>query len=182
MLSLIPKLLIPETEPRQFLRYCFDIDQLLPEEVLEEETNFGYCSKCVRVLSKTLGLQKKTIREWGNNPDFEGMPQHARNTCSYAYTGLSKEELNRIIYSDYQAPAITAKQFIEEILFKDLSLEEKLNIMSSTRFRGQCLNVLSKTLKVSKITIYQWGTDIELKRMPKHYEHTLAYALAAYKN
>lgn len=169
-----------EIEPRQFLRYCFDIDKLSPEEALEEETNFGYCTKSVRLLSKILGFQKKTVREWGDNPNFEGMPQHARMSCSYAFIALSRKELNQIIYTDSQAPSITAKQFIGEIFFKDLSPSETFKEVSSTKFRSQYFALISKTLKVSKRTIYDWGSDIELKCMPKHYTHTLAYALAVY--
>lgn len=167
-------------EPRQFLRYCFDIDKLSPEEALEEETNFGYCTKSVRLLSKILGFQKKTVREWGDNPNFEGMPQHARMSCSYAFIALSREELNQIIYTDFQAPSITAKQFIGEIFLEDLSPSEIFKEVSSSKFRSQCFALISKTLKVSKRTIYDWGSDIELKCMPKHYTHTLAYALAVY--
>lgn len=170
-----------EIEPRQFLRYCFDIDKLSPEEALEEETNFGYCTKSVRLLSKILGLQKKTVREWGCNPNFNEMPQHARITCNYALMALSREELIRIISSDSEAPKITAKQFIDEVFLKDLSPSEKLEVVSSTKFRGQCFVVLSKVLMINKSTIYGWGRDIELKNMPTHYQYTLAYALAAYK-
>lgn len=83
-------------EPRQFLRYCFGIDKLSPHQALEEETSFGYCFKSVRLLSKILGFQRKTVREWGDNPNFEGMPQHARITCNYAQLVLLKEELYRI--------------------------------------------------------------------------------------
>ncbi|MEM7552514.1 MAG: hypothetical protein AAF378_00155 [Cyanobacteria bacterium P01_A01_bin.84] len=168
-------------EPRQFLRYCFDIDQFLLEEILEEETSFGYCTKCVRLLSKILGLQRKTIREWGDNPNFEGMPQHARVTCNYALMALSKEDLDRIVCSDSQAPSISARQFIEEMLLKGLSPSDREKAVSSTKFRGRCFSLISTTLHLSKNTIYQWGNDIELNDMPKHYEHTLAYALTAYK-
>jgi len=178
----ISQTLLSETiNPRQFLRYCFDIDKLPPEEALEEETNFGYCTKSVRLLSKILGFQKKTIREWGCNPNFEGMPQHARMTCSYAFIALSKKGLNQIIHTDKKAPLITAKQFIEEIFLEDLSPSEIFKEVSSTKFRSQYFALISKTLKVSKRTIYDWGSDIELKNMPKHYQHTLAYALAVYE-
>lgn len=180
-LNILHTLSSKNIEPRQFLRYCFDIDKLSNEEALEEETNFGYCTKSVRLLSKILGFQKKSIREWGDNPNFESMPQHARMTCNYAFTGLSREELNQIIYTDFKAPSITAKQFIEEVFLKDLSPSEKVREISSTKFRGQCFSLISKTLKVSKRTIYQWGRDMELRDMPRHYQHTLAYALAAYK-
>ncbi|MEM7555367.1 MAG: hypothetical protein AAF378_14945 [Cyanobacteria bacterium P01_A01_bin.84] len=168
-------------EPRQFLRHCFGIDKLPSEEALEEETSFGYCSKSVRLLSKILGFQRKTVREWGQNPNFEGMPQHARITCNYALIALSKQEINTIICSDSQAPTTTAKEFIEAIFLKDLSASDREKAVSSTQFRSQCFALISKTLKVSKSTIYQWGSDVELSRMPKHYEHTLAYALAAYR-
>ena len=168
-------------EPRQFLRYCFDIDELPLEEILEEETSFSYCTQCVRLLSKILGIQRKTVRDWGDNPNFERMPQYARMTCNYAQLALSKEELNRIINQDFDAPKLTAMEFIEEMLLKGLSPSEKLKATTSSKFRGQCLNLLSNTLKVSKSRVYEWGSDMELSAMPKHYEHTLAYALAAYK-
>lgn len=133
MLSLVPRLLIDENEPRQFLRYCFGISHLPPEEALEEETYFIYCTQCVRLLSKILGIQRKTVRSWGDNPNFEGMPQHTRMTCNYAQLALSKEKLYRMIGQDFDAPKFIA-----------ISLHK-------------------------------------LKNMPKHYEHTLAYALAAYQ-
>ena len=61
--SEIAQSLTQNIEPRQFLRYCFDINNLSPEEALEEETSFGYCSKSVRLLSKILGLRRKTDRK-----------------------------------------------------------------------------------------------------------------------
>ena len=175
------KLLITGTQPRQFLRYCFNIDHLPPEEMLEEETSFVYCTQCVRLLSKILGIQRKTVRSWGDNPNFEGMPKYARITCNYAQLALSREELNRVIFQDFDAPRLTAMEFIEEKLFKSLSSSEKLKISTSSKFRSQCLTLLSDTLKVPKNTSYTWGSDLELLRMPKCYQHTLAYALAAYR-
>ncbi|MBE9212841.1 hypothetical protein IQ247_09070 [Plectonema cf. radiosum LEGE 06105] len=168
-------------EPRHFLRYCFDIDQLSSENILEEETSFGYCSKCVKLLSKILGMKRKTVREWGENPNFEGMPHYAKVTCSYAQAALSKEELNRIIHHDYEAPAVSAMEFIEEILLLGLSPSERLKVISSTKFRGQCFTLLSETLNISKRRLYEWGRDMELRDMPRHYQHTLAYAIAVYK-
>ncbi|MEO1377043.1 MAG: hypothetical protein AAFW70_22670 [Cyanobacteria bacterium J06635_10] len=100
MFSLVPKLSIAEIEPRQFLRYCFSVDQLSLEEILVEVTSFSYCAQCVRLLSKILGIQRKTVRSRGENPNFEGMPQYARMTCNYVQLALSKEELNRIINQD----------------------------------------------------------------------------------
>lgn len=84
----ITKLLVIDIKPRQFLRYCFNIDRLPHEEILEEETSFDYCTQCVRLLSKILGIQRKTVREWGDNPNFEGMLQYARISCNYAQLGL----------------------------------------------------------------------------------------------
>lgn len=174
-------LLSKSIEPREFLRYCFDIDQLALEEILEEETSFSYCTQCVRLLSKILGIQRRTVRQWGDNPNFEGMPQYARMTCNYAQLALSREELNRIINQDFDAPKLTVMEFIEEILLKDLSSSEKLKVTTSSKFRSQCLTLLSDTFKVSKYTVYSWGSDLELSHMPKYHKHTLAYALAAYK-
>lgn len=168
-------------EPREFLRYCFNIDQLSLEDILEEEVSFGYCTQCVRLLSKILGMKRKTIREWGNNPNFERMPQYARMTCTYVQIALSRQELNRIISQDYEPPKVSAMKFIEEILLKDLSPSERLKITSSAKFRTQCFTLLTQTLKASKRTIYEWGSNLELSTMPAHYQHTLAYALMAYK-
>ncbi|MGB6300166.1 MAG: hypothetical protein WBF90_28905 [Rivularia sp. (in: cyanobacteria)] len=168
-------------EPREFLRYCFGIDKLMPEAIIDEEIRFGYSTRCMNLISKLLGMQKKTVREWGDNPNFEGMPQHARKTCSYAQIALSPDELRRIACRDYTAPRIAAMQFIEETLLRGLSHSEKLKIVTSTKFRGQYLTLLSETLKISKRTIYEWGRDIELPKMPLYHQHTLAYALAAHR-
>lgn len=181
MQNSITKLLVTDIEPRQFLRYCFNIDQLPHEEILEEETSFSYCTQCVQLLSKILGIQRRTVRQWGDNPNFKGIPQYARMTCNYAQLALSKEELNRIINQDFDAPKLTAMKFIEQTLLKDLSSSEKLKVTTSSKFRSQCLTLLSDTLKIPKSTVYTWGSDLELSRMPKYHEHTLAYALAAYK-
>ncbi|NJN14087.1 MAG: hypothetical protein HC815_41940 [Richelia sp. RM1_1_1] len=168
-------------EPREFLHYCFGIDKFTPEAILEEEISFGYSTRCINLISKLLGMQKKTVREWGDNPNFEAMPQHARKTCSYAHIALSPETLERIASRDYTAPRLSAMQFVEETLLNGLSPCERLKQVSSTKFRGQYLTLLSETLKISKRTIYLWGTDIELPSMPKYHQHTLAYALAAYR-
>ena len=87
----------------------------------------------------------------------------------------------RIAIEKYAAPKITATQFINEMLLNGLSHSERLREVSSTKFRGQYLTLLSETLKISKRTIYLWGTDIELPKMPKYHQHTLAYAFAAYR-
>lgn len=117
-------------------------------------------------------MQKKTVREWGDNPNFEGMPQHARKTCSYAQVALSSEVLTRIASrGDYTAPRLSAMQFVEETLLNGLSPSERLKEVSSTKFRGQYLTLVSETLKISKRTIYLWGTDIELPSMPKYHQH-----------
>lgn len=181
MLSLLDKLLVTDTQPRQFLRYCFNIDQLPLKEILEEETSFDYCTQCVRLLSKILGIQRRTIRQWGNNPNFEGMPKHIRVACDYVQLALSREELSKAINQDFDPPKLTAIEFIEEMLLKGLSSSERLKVTTSSKFRSQCLTLLSDTLKVPKNTVYSWGSDLELSHMPKYHEHTLAYALTAYK-
>lgn len=179
--EILKTLPLENIEPRQFLRYCFGINKFSSEAILEEETSFDYCTKSVRLLSKILGIKRRTIREWGDNPNFDNMPDYAKVTCSYAQAALSKEQLNRIIHSDYETPAVSGIQFIEEILLLELSPTERLKVSTSTKFRGQYLNLLSTVLNTSKSTIYQWGRDIELRDMPKHHQHTLAYALVAYK-
>ena len=166
---------VQSIEPREFLRYCFGIDRLTPLAIIYEEIRFGYSTRCINLISKLLGMQKKTVREWGDNPNFEGMPQHARKTCSYAHIALSPQVLTRIASRrDYTAPRLSAMQFIEETLLKGLSPCERLKLVSSTNFRGQYLTLLSETLTISKRTIYEWGRDIELPLMPKYYQHTFS--------
>ncbi|NJN07559.1 MAG: hypothetical protein HC815_06030 [Richelia sp. RM1_1_1] len=178
----ILKTLPPENiEPRQFLRYCFDINKLSPEAILEEETSFNYCSRSVRLLSKILGMKRKTVREWGENPNFERMPHYARKSCTYAQIALSIEKLRIIAHQEYEAPTVSVMEFIEEILLHGLLPSERLKVISSTKFRGQCFTLLSETLGVSKRTIYEWGRDIELPSMPHYHQHTLGYALIAYR-
>ncbi|MEO1377044.1 MAG: hypothetical protein AAFW70_22675 [Cyanobacteria bacterium J06635_10] len=72
-------------------------------------------------------------------------------------------------------------EFIEEMLLKGLSPSERLKVVTSTKFRGQWLTLRSNTLKTSKSAVYDWGSDMGLSRMPKHSQHTLAYALAAHR-
>ena len=179
--KILKTLPLENIEPRQFLRYCFDINKLSPETILEEETSFDYCSRSVRLLSKILGIKKRTIREWGDNPNFCNMPDYAKVTCSYAQAALSKEELDTIAHQEYEAPAVSAMEFIEEMLLLGLSPSERLKVISSTKFRGQCFTLLSQTLNISKRRLYQWGRDMELRDMPRHYQHTLAYAIAVYR-
>ncbi len=52
-------------EPRQFLRHCFDIAELTPRELLEEETDSQYRKKCITVLCAVLGVQRPTVRKGG---------------------------------------------------------------------------------------------------------------------
>ncbi len=137
MLSLLDKLLVTDTQPRQFLRYCFNIDQLPLKEILEEETSFDYCTQCVRLLSKILGIQRRTIRQWGNNPNFEGMPKHIRVACYYVQLALSREELSKAINQDFDPPKLTAIEFIEEMLLKGLSSSEKLKVTASSKCRSE---------------------------------------------
>lgn len=171
-----------DIEPRQFIRYCFDLDKLSTEEILEEEVSFGYRSQCIGLLSKILGIKRHTVRKWGDNPNFTEMPRYARQTCSYIVMALSKEKLVAIARSNsYEAPSINAKHFIEEILLKGLSPSEKLKVVSSVKFRRQSLKLLGEVTSTSRNALYEWGDDIEFKKMPSHYNHTLAYALMAYE-
>lgn len=102
-------------------------------------------------------------------------------TCKYVQLSLSKEELNRVLVQDFNPPKITVVKLLEEMLLKGLSAQEKLKVITSTKFRSQSFNLLSEILKVSKGALYDWGRDIELSRMPKHYEHSTVYALTAYR-
>ena len=168
-------------EPRQFLRYCFDLDTLNPQAILEEEISFSYRGQCIKLLSKILGINRKTIRDWGDDPNFGRMPQYARNTCYYAQLALSKKQLYRVLHYEYTPPTANPSEYIEEILLSGLPTSEKIKTMTSTKFRSQYFTSLSKVIGVAKHTIYEWGDSLELSKMPKRYKNTLGYALAAYR-
>ena len=51
------------------------------EEAVLEETDFSYRSQCIDSLSKLLGIEKVSVRRWGNNPNFKGMPKPRTHSC-----------------------------------------------------------------------------------------------------
>jgi hypothetical protein len=65
-------------EPRQFLRHCFGIADLTPAELLEEETDSQYRKKCITVLCAIFDIQRATVRKWGSDLNFEGMPNYCK--------------------------------------------------------------------------------------------------------
>ncbi|NJO65289.1 MAG: hypothetical protein HC836_46495, partial [Richelia sp. RM2_1_2] len=76
-------------------------------------------------------------------------------------------------------------KLLRELAFHYLPLTSfyfsNLQVFAATYFQLILVPFLSETLKISKRTIYLWGTDIELPKMPLYHQHTLAYALAAYR-
>lgn len=66
-------------KPRQFCRLWFNASE-------EDERARGYRRRCVKLLSRVIGLEEDTIDRWGSGVDFPGMPSQYENTLSYAMT------------------------------------------------------------------------------------------------
>jgi hypothetical protein len=103
-------------EPRQFLRYCFGIADLSPEELLEEETDSQYRKKCITVLCAIFDVQRPTVRKWGSDLNFEGMPNYCKIALAYIHAAeIVPRQLKSILKGEYSAPSVDAQTFLEKI-------------------------------------------------------------------
>jgi hypothetical protein len=87
---------VTEIEPRQFCRKWFGIDNLPPDEIAECETETGYRKRCVKLISKILGLQERTVRGWGNL-NFPRMPYCHKLALSYALQAMQAQTGNETL-------------------------------------------------------------------------------------
>lgn len=64
-------------KPREFCRQWFSATQ-------EQEQEWGYRRKCIKLLAEVIGLETDTVDRWGAGVDFPKMPEQYENTLSYA--------------------------------------------------------------------------------------------------
>jgi hypothetical protein len=176
-------------EPRQFLRYCFGIAELSTEHLLEEETDSQYRKNCITVLSSVFNIERATVRNWGNDLNFEGIPNYCKIGLAYIYaTGISSntisccchlQQIPNILKGDYIPPLVEAQTFLETILLNGLSEQQKVRVVSHSEFHKTCIKTLTQVLHVGTRSVQKWGQDISFSKMPRIHKHTLGYALAA---
>jgi hypothetical protein len=166
-------------EPRQFLRYCFGIAELSPEVIWEEETNSQYRKNCITVLSSIFNLERATVRNWGNDLNFDGIPNYCKIGLAYAYSGINSLEMASILDGCYTPPQIDPQIFLETVLLNGLTEQQKLRAVSHSDFHKSCIKILTQVLHVGTRSAQKWGQDISFRKMPRIHKHTLAYALAA---
>ncbi|ALF54904.1 hypothetical protein ACX27_22070 [Nostoc piscinale CENA21] len=167
-------------EPRQFLRYCFGIAELSPPELLEEETDSQYRKKCITVLCAVLGVQRPTVRKWGSDLNFDGIPNYCKISLAYIHAAeIVPNQLNSILTGEYNAPEVNAQTFLEKILLEGLTEQQRLQTVSHANFRATCVKTLTQVLHIGTKSVQDWGQDMSFHKMPKIHKHTLGYALAA---
>ncbi|BAB77327.1 hypothetical protein ACN23B_29885 (plasmid) [Anabaena sp. FACHB-709] len=167
-------------EPRLFLRYCFGIAELSPPELLEEETDSQYRKKCITVLCAVLGVQRPTVRKWGSDLNFDGIPNYCKVSLAYIHAAeIVPNQLNSILTGEYNAPEVDAQTFLEKILLEGLTEKQILQTVSHANFRATCVKTLTQVLHIGTKSVQDWGQDMSFHRMPKIHKYTLGYALAA---
>ncbi|OCQ93489.1 hypothetical protein BCD64_00915 [Nostoc sp. MBR 210] len=177
MLKSLPK---ERLEPRQFLRHCFGIAELSSGELLEEETDSQYRKKCITVLCAILGVQRPTVRKWGSDLNFDGIPNYCKFTLAYIHAAeIVPNQLNSILTGEYNAPEVDAQTFLEKILLEGLTEKQILQTVSHANFRATCVKTLTQVLHIGTKSVQDWGQDMSFHKMPKIHKHTLSYALAA---
>lgn len=101
MLKILPN---QGLEPRQFLRYCFGIAELGAESLLEEETDSQYRKKCISVLSCIFNIERATVRKWGTDLNFDGMPNYCKIALAYFFTtGIKSNTVESCLYSNHKS-------------------------------------------------------------------------------
>ncbi len=177
MLKSLPK---ERLEPRQFLRHCFGIAELSPPELLEEETDSQYRKKCITVLCAVLGVQRPTVRKWGSDLNFDGIPNYCKVSLAYIHAAeIIPNQLKSILRGEYSAPEVDAQTFLEKILLEGLTEKQILQTVSHANFRATCVKTLTQVLHIGTKSVQDWGQDMSFHKMPKIHKHTLGYALAA---
>jgi hypothetical protein len=167
-------------EPRQFLRHCFDIAELTPEQLLEEETGSQYRKKCITVLCAIFDVQRPTVRKWGSDLNFDGIPNYCKVSLAYIHAAeIVANQLHSILRGEYNAPQVDAQTFLEKILLEGLTEQQVLQTVSHANFRTTCVKTLTQVLHIGTKSVQDWGQDMSFRKMPTIHKHTLGYALDA---
>lgn len=167
-------------EPRQFLRHCFGIAELGAESLLEEETDSQYRKKCISVLSCIFNIERATVRNWGSDLNFEGMPNYCKIGLAYIQSAqINSKIVETILNGEYVPPTVEPQVFLEKILLDGLSEQQRVQTISHTGFHTSCIKTLTQVLHVGARSVQKWGQDMTFSKMPRIHKHTLGYALAA---
>jgi hypothetical protein len=167
-------------EPRQFLRHCFGIAELTPAELLEEETDSQYRKKCITIFCAIFDIQRATVRKWGSDLNFEGMPNYCKIALAYIQAAeVIPRQLKTILKGEYNSPEVDAQTFLEKILLDGLTEQQILQTVSHANFRTTCVKTLTQVLHIGTKSVQDWGQDMSFRKMPRIHKHNLAYALAA---
>jgi hypothetical protein len=167
-------------EPRQFLRHCFGIASLSPEELLEEETDSQYRKKCITLLCAIFDVQRPTVRKWGSDLNFEGMPNYCKIALAYIHAAeIMPHQLRNALKGEYNPPLVDPQTFLEKILLNGLTEQQVLQTVSHANFRPTCVKTLTQVLHIGTKSVQDWGQDMSFRKMPQIHRHTLGYALAA---
>ena len=167
-------------EPRQFLRHCFGIAEFSTELLLEEETDSQYRKKCIAVLSCIFNVERATVRNWGTDLNFDGMPNYCKICLAYMHAaGINSKTVESILNGKYVPPRVEAQTFLEKVLLEGLTDQQKIQATSHNGFYMTCIKTLTQVLHVGTRSAQKWGQDITFNKMPRIHKHTLGYALAA---
>jgi hypothetical protein len=167
-------------EPRQFLRHCFGIASFSPEELLEEETDSQYRKKCITLLCAIFDVQRPTVRKWGSDLNFEGMPNYCKIALAYIHAAeIMPHQLRNALKGEYNPPSVDPQTFLEKILLNGLTEQQVLQTVSHANFRATCVKTLTQVLHIGTKSVQDWGQDMSFRKMPQIHRHTLGYALAA---
>ncbi len=167
-------------EPRQFLRHCFGIAELGALCLLEEETDSQYRKKCISVLSCIFNIERATVRNWGSDLNFEGMPNYCKIGLAYIQSAqINSKIVETILNGEYVPPTVEPQVFLEKILLDGLTEQQRVQTISHTGFHASCIKTLTQVLHVGARSVQKWGQDITFSKMPRIHKHTLGYALAA---
>ncbi|PSF35963.1 hypothetical protein C7H19_14540 [Aphanothece hegewaldii CCALA 016] len=83
----------PRLTPREFCRKMYGLSGLPEIEILRTEMEPGYRKRCIGLLSKTLGVKRQSVLNWGAGLEFQKMPltyQRFLGMCWERYELLSE--------------------------------------------------------------------------------------------
>ena len=178
--NILKSLPIQGLEPRQFLRHCFGIADNSAERLLEEETDSQYRKKCISVLSCIFNIERATVRNWGTDLNFDGMPNYCKIGLAYIHeAGINSKIIESILKDEYTPPTVEPQTFLTIVLLEGLTEQQRIQAISHTGFHASCIKTLTQVLHVGARSVQKWGQDITFSKMPRIHKHTLGYALAA---
>ncbi|MBO3462120.1 hypothetical protein G7B40_031075 [Aetokthonos hydrillicola Thurmond2011] len=82
-------------EPRKFCRIWFGINHLSATEINNHEVHASYRRKCVKLLAQVLGVCASSVRKWGADINFSGIPHHHKLALAYALKIAVIHQINK---------------------------------------------------------------------------------------